>query len=212
MNPDFVAQISRVSRPRNVDGPAGDLAARRPEILQAIEVRLGDRPEQRRRRRALQRQRGSSLGNVFDPDVEPRGLPADPPQARVGRRPAKAVFLEARDGAVVDDVSLFVAPGRVDDLPRLQLDGVARDDPIDEPRGVAAGDEVLEQRRDVDQRRGIPNRVVFVLVERLVRARRKIAGPVTIAETLTKREGTIMKWRPDGHAWHYRKFCAESFP
>src|SRR5207302_332234 len=54
---------------------------------------------------------------------------------------------------------------------------IARDDVIEQSRRVTAGDEVLVERGDVEQRRGVPNRVIFAVVRQLVRARDDVAGP-----------------------------------
>src|SRR6185503_2538325 len=54
---------------------------------------------------------------------------------------------------------------------------VARDDAVQEPRGVAAGDAVLVQGRDVEQRRRVADRVVFPLVRELVGTGDDVPGP-----------------------------------
>ena len=77
--------------------------------------------------------------------------------------------------------------------------GVARDDAIDQRRRVAAGDDVFEERRDVDEPGGVADRVVLVLVQRLVRARRVVAGPLAVAEALDERQRPVVEWRADGH-------------
>ena len=128
-------------------------AARHAEVLQAADVGVGHGVEQPARGRPLQRQRGHLLGDVFDRDVEADRVLREPAQARIGRGPAERVLRQPRHRAVVDHLAVLVAPGRVVDLPDRELGRVARDHAIDQPDRVAAADAVLEQRRDVDQRR-----------------------------------------------------------
>ena len=84
---------------------------------------------------------------------------------------------EPRHRAVVDHLAVFIAPRRVVDLADGHLRRVARDDAIDQAHRIAAGHAVLEERRHVDQRARVANRVVFVLVMRLVGADRVVARP-----------------------------------
>ena len=98
------------------------------------------------------------------------------------------VLRQPRHRAVVDHLAVLVAPRRVVHLADGDLERVARDQAIDELDRVAAGDQVLEERRDVDQRRGVADRVVLVLVVRLVGADRVVARPLAIVEALAQRE------------------------
>ncbi len=133
------------------------------------------------------------------------GLTRDPAQARVCGRPTESIVREPADGAVVDDPPILVAPGRIDDLPRLQTRGAARDHAIDDVHGIGTGDEVLEERRDVEERGAVANRVVLVFVQRFVRARRVVARPVAVAQARAERERPVVKRRPDRHGGDYRQ-------
>ena len=144
------------------------------------------------RGRPLEGERRDLLGDVLDLDLHPDRVLAEPAQRRVRGRPAVDVLLEARDGPVVDGLAVLVAPGRVDDLPDGDLPEVARDDPVDEPRRVAPGEPVLVQGRDVDQRRGVADRVVLVLVVRLVRGDGVVARPLAVAQALAERERLLV--------------------
>ena len=155
--------------------------------------------QQPRRRRPLQRQRGDALGNVLDADVQARCVLGEPAQVRIGRGPAEHLIGHARHRPVVDHLAVFIAPRRVEDLADAHARGVARDDAIDEAHRVGTRDAVLEERRDVDQRAGVPDRVVFVLVMRFVGADRVVAGPVAIVEALAQLERARVEGGTDRH-------------
>jgi hypothetical protein len=105
-------------------------------------------------------------------------------------------------GAVVDHLAVLVAPRRVVNLSDGKLRDIARDDAIDELCRIAPVHDVFEQRRHVDQRRCVANRVVFVLVMRFVRAHRVIAGPLAKVQRFRQRERPLV----DGRAnWHGSK-------
>jgi hypothetical protein len=70
---------------------------------------------------------------------------------------------------------VFVAPRRVDDLADRDFAHVARDHAIDQAGRILSRQPIFVQRRDIDQRRRISNRVVFVIVMRFIRADRLIA-------------------------------------
>src|SRR5262249_13530809 len=135
-DPDLVAEVARVAGARDVYGHARDRARRDAEVLQVREVRVGDAREQPPRGRSLERERGRLFGDVLDVDLHAERVLAEPPKVRVGRGPAVGVLLEPRHRAVVDDLAALVAPRRVDDLTDLDLSRVARDDAVDEARGV----------------------------------------------------------------------------
>ena len=136
----------------------------------------------------------SSISNV-----EAERVLLEPAQGRIGRRPAVDVLLQARDGPVVDHLALLVAPRRVDDLADGDLAHVPRDDPIDEARRVAPRDPVLVEGRDVDQRRGVADRVVLVLVVRLVGGDGVVARPVAVVQALAERERLLVNGGSDRH-------------
>ena len=128
----------------------------------------------------MQGESGETLGDVFDIDIEAEGVLLEPAEAGIGGGPAIFVFAEAGDGAVVDDFALGIAPAAVDDLADGDFIDVAGDDTVDQLGGVGSGDEVFEERRDVDERGGIADGVVFVLVRHFVDADGVIARPLAI--------------------------------
>ena len=129
----------------------------------------------------------------------PQGVLLEPAQARVGRGPAVDVLRQPGDGPVVDDLAVLVAPRRVDDRADRDLAQVPRHDPVDEARRVLARDPVLEERRDVDQRRGVADRVVLVLVVGLVGGDRVVARPLAIVQALAERERPLVYGGSDRH-------------
>ena len=158
-----------------------------------------DRAQQLRRGRPLQRERRDLLRDVLDGHVEAGGVLPEPAQARIRRRPAERLLRQPRHRPVVDHLAVLVAPRRVEDLADRHLRHVAGDEPIDEPRGVAPVDQVLEERRDVDQRRGVADGVVLVLVMALVRADGVVAGPLAVVEALAERERALVDGGSDRH-------------
>ena len=135
-------------------------------------------------------------------DVEPGCVLAEPAQARIRGRPAEGLLAQSRHRAVVDHFAVLVAPRRVEHLPDRHPRDVSGDDPIDELGRVAPGHEVLEQRRHVDQRRGVADGVVFVLVVALVGADRVVTGPLAVFRL--SHSGRVRSWTavPIGMADH----------
>ena len=80
--------------------------------------------------------------------------------------------------------------------------------PVDQPRGVRPGDQVLVERRDVDERRGVADGVVLVLVVRLVRADGVVAGPLAVVRL--SQSGRVRGWKavPIGTREFYAERCA----
>ena len=98
-------------------------------------------------------------------------------------------LVEPRHRAIVDHLAALVAPRRVVDLSDARAPSASR--VMMRSTAAAASrpvSEVLEERRDVDERRGVADGVVFVLVVRFVRADRVVAGPLAIVEALAQRE------------------------
>src|SRR5213082_3961685 len=102
---------------------------------------------------------------------------SQPAQIGLGRREAILPLPEPADGAVVDRLALRVAPGRVQHLADLGRADVSRNQPVQQSRRIAAGDLVLVQRRDVEQRRGVAHRGVLALVRPVVGARHGVTRP-----------------------------------
>ena len=163
-------------------------------------VRIGHGLQQMPRRRSLQRQGRNALGHVVDGDLETDGILREPAQARIGRGPPVAVLTRPRHGSIIDHLSAFITPRRVVHLPDGQLAGVAGDDAVHQLRRVRSAHDVLEQRRHVDERRGVTDGVVFVLVVCLVRADGVIAGPLAVIQALGERKCTGVNGGANRHA------------
>src|SRR5262249_8632285 len=99
----------------------------------------------------------------------------------------------------VDDFALLIAPAAVDDLSNLHLVDVTGDDAIHQLGRVFAGDQILIQRRNVDERSRVANGVVLVLVMYLVHADRVVSRPLAVVQAVAKRESALVKGSSDGH-------------
>ena len=198
-HPNFKAEVAGVARARDIDGHASDLAARDAEIFEVGYVRVGGGLKEFCRGGTLQSESGDLFGNVFDVDVEGKGVLLKPAEAGVGGGPAIVVFAEAGDGAVVDHFAIWVAPAAVNHLIDGDFVDVARNDAVDEAGGVGTGDAVFEERRNVDERGGIADGVVFVLVVHFVNADGVIAGPFAIVQAFAEGERLFVKGGSDGH-------------
>ena len=132
-------------------------------------------------------------------NVEGNRFLLEPALARVRGSPTIRVLTYTRDGAIVNNLAVLITPAAVNHLAYAHLVNVACDDTINEARGILSGDHVLEQRSDVDQCRGIADRVVLVLVVRFVDADGVIAGPFAVAETVAQTEGSFVKRGSDRH-------------
>ena len=150
--------------------------------------------------RLLKRQRRYTFGNIFNLDVHPGCVLCKPAQARIGCGPAIGVFLEPGHRAVVDHFSMLIAPRRVDDLAHRHLSHVTSDYAIDQSRRISTRQPVLVEWRDIDQRRSVANRVVFMFVMWFVRADGVIAGPFAIVETFAKWKCAFVKCSSDWHS------------
>src|SRR5581483_11575481 len=164
-----------------------------PEILQVRDVRIRHRLQQPSRGRSLQRESGGLLGNILDLNVHVQAILAEPSQAGIGGCPAVGVLGKARNCSVVDDLAMFVAPTAIDHLSNGNFIDVTSDYAIDELGRVASGDHVLVQRGYVDQRGGIANRVVLVLMVYFVNANGVISRPLPVVQAVTQRKGSLVK-------------------
>ena len=79
---------------------------------------------------------------------------------------------------------------------------VARDDAIHQLGRVLSHNHVLVEGGDIDERGGVANGIVLVLVMHFVDTDRVVSGPLAVVETLTKRERPRMKCSSDrqGHS------------
>ena len=178
LDPQFVAEIARVARAGHVDGDLAYGRGASAEILQAAPVLSRNRLEHGPRRRPLEGQRSDLPGDVIDSNVQPARVQAEPPVVGLRSRPPERRLFQTAHGAVVDELAALVAPGRVVDLIDLKLAGVSRDDAVDQPDRVGPGDQVLEQRRHVDEPGRLANGVVLDVDRIGVLADGVIAPPV----------------------------------
>src|SRR6185437_5924421 len=111
----------------------------------------------------LQRERRDVGGHFGNPDVEADARVEQPVELPFAR--AEPVFLlaQAKDGAVIDQTPGIIAPDRIGHPPRPHLRDAARDQPIEEARGVRARDAVLHHRCQVVERGAVTDRKVFLL-------------------------------------------------
>jgi len=198
-NPDFVAEIAGVAGAGNVHGNPRDFAVRDAKVFEVGNIRARDGMEQSSGSWSLESERGGFLRNVVNVDVEAESILPEPAEAGIGGGPAVVIFAEAGDGAVVNDLAFGIAPAAVDDLIQRNLIDVAGDDAIDEASGVAAGDAIFEERRDVQEGSGVADGVVLVLVVHFVDTDGVIAGPLAIAEAFAEGESAFVKSGSDGH-------------
>ena len=129
----------------------------------------------------------------------PARVHPEPAQRRIGRRPTVRLLVQAGDRAVVDDAALLVAPRCVVDAADRELARVARDHAVDERCRVRAGDEILVERRDVDQGGRLADGVVLDLVRVVVGACGEIARPLPPLQLAVERLGAGMERGSDGH-------------
>ncbi len=144
----------------------------------------------------MQGKRGHLLGNVFDLYVHVQAVLAEPAQAGIGCRPAIDIFFETRDGAVIDDLALFIAPATINNLAHFDLVDVASDDAVHQSGRIFAGDQIFIERRDIDKRSRVANSVVLVLVN----AHGVIARPFAVVQAVAERERSLVKCGSDGQA------------
>ena len=181
-DPELIPEIAGVAGSRDVDRhllPAGlERCGPAPEVAQVAERAAGRRLQHVPRQGTLDGERGHLFRHVIDRHVEAGRVLAEPAELGVGGGPAERAVVEVMNRPVVDDLAVFVAPRRVVDLARLQFRRVAGDDPIDESERVGTRDFVLVERADVDERRGLADRVVLDVVSIGIDRRRVIAAPL----------------------------------
>ena len=189
-HPDLVAEIAGVAGARDVDRHAGDRAAASRGSTSAASMSASATARSSRADVgpcSASAATCSEMSSICD--VQPGGVLPEPAQARIGRRPPEHLLVQPRHRPVVDHLAALVAPRRVEDLARPPSSSTSRVMTRSTKRAASRpGDEVLEQRRDVDQRRGVADRVVLVLVVRLVGADRVVARPLAVVQALAERE------------------------
>ena len=139
-NPDLISQVAGVAGAGDVHRYTCNLATRHAKVSEIRDVTFRHSLQQLAGSWALQRQRRDLLGNVLNLNIHVQAVLPEPTQAGIGGGPAIDVFLEARDRAVVDDLTLLVTPAAVNHLPDLDLVDVARDYTVHQPRRILAGD------------------------------------------------------------------------
>ena len=195
VQPDLVAEVAGVAGARDGHRLAGEHVRCHAEELDAVHRRLAAAIQHRARLRSLQRERGHLLGALGDGHVHADRVHVQPAQRRFGGGEAEAVLVEARHRAVVEQLAFVVAPAGVVHLSDGELGDVARHDPIEQPRGVGALDQVLHQRRDVDQRRVVADRPVLALEAEVVGPDRNVPGPAPPVLRQAERGGARMERR-----------------
>ena len=168
-------------------------------VLEALQIGRRQLLEDRSRARPLQGQGRRRRGHVLDLHVEARGVEVQPAEVRVGGGEAERLLAEARDGAVVDHLAGRVAPGGIEHLAHLGPGDVARDDAVKEPLGIRAHDQVLVERRHVEQRRRAADSVVLAVVGELVRAGDHVPRPPAPRLALAQRGGARVERRLPQH-------------
>ena len=165
------------------------------EVLQRIELVLADAVEDRARLRTLQAERRHLIGHFRDLHVHADGVHRQPAQRRFGGCHAEELRAEARDSAVVEELAVFVAPAGVGDDALFHLEHVARRDLVQKARGVRAFDHVFHQRRDIDQRRAVADRPIFVVERQIVRADHHVARPAAPILRHAQARGALVEGR-----------------
>ncbi len=195
IHPDFEAEIAGVAGARDADRNVADAGVRQAKILELVERLCAAAVEHRARLWTLQAQGRHPVGDFGDFHVEPDRVHREPAQRRFGRGHAKAVLVQLGDRAVVKHLPVVVAPAGVVDLAHLHFQDVARGDLVQQARGIRPLDQVLHQRRDVDQRRAIADRPIFVLERELVGTEHDVPGPTPPVLRHAQARGALVKRR-----------------
>ena len=143
--------------------------------------------------RALHGERGDLLGDLADLDVKADRRGREPVELSLGGAHAVLVVGHAKDGAVIDQLALVVAPHRIRDPPRPRLAQIAGHQAVEEAQGVGAGDAVLHHRSQVVERARITDREVFLL-DAGEDIDGGVAAPRHEAVQLARRAGALVEW------------------
>src|ERR1700752_3796662 len=139
-DPEFITQIARVARARNLNRPTRDSSFCHTKVFETRDVCvLYETLEQAARSWTLQGERGNTFRNVFDLHVHACGVLRKPAQTRIGCGPAIGILFETRNCAVVDHFTAFVAPRCIDHLAHRHFSHIASDDAVNESRSVFTG-------------------------------------------------------------------------
>ncbi len=160
-DPQLVAQVPRVARAADVHLQGADPQAPPSVVGQVRQRAPASRPPARGATGAPgwpeppgRRSRSSTL------HVQAARVEAQPAQLSLGRGPAPRAVVQAVERAVVDEPTVLVAPGRVDDPPGRRARAASRVMTRSTSRvGVPPREVVLAERRDVDERRRVADGV-----------------------------------------------------
>src|SRR3990172_8205410 len=121
-------------------------------------------------------------------DLDPHARPVALEPLLVRRRRGEAVppVTEIPERPVVDRLPALVAPRGVCDVPFPELPDVPGDDLVQEERGVLPADAVLVQGGDVDEPRGVPDRVILHVRHDRIRTRSQVPRPRLPLPALTR--------------------------
>ena len=173
------AEVAGVAGPAQRHRGVGHLDRHVVEVAQRLRLRH-QRAEHGPRPRALHGEHPVALGDVLelDPHAAPELL--EPRQRRPRRGQEELVGRVPEHHPVVHDVPVVVAPRRVVRLARPARLDVAHQRPGQQPLGVRPGDEVLVERRGVEDPDRVPDREVLVLRCMGVAQRRQRPLPVRV--------------------------------
>src|SRR4029077_15081267 len=182
------------------------------EGFEAFDARQTHRLQQLAGSRALHRERRDLLGDLADLDVKAERGGREP--VELSLRGAYTVFVvgHAKDGAVIDQMALVVAPHRVRDPPRPRLAQVAGHQAIEEAQSVGTGDAVLDHRSQVVERARVTDREVLLL-DAGEYVDGGVAAPWHEAVQLARRAGALVERRLQqrlavvrlAHGEHFRR-------
>ena len=82
--------------------------------------------------------------------------------------------------------------------PDFDLVDVASDDAVHQAGRIFAGDQILVERRDVDERGRVADGVVLVLVVHFVHADGVVARPFAVVQAVAEGESSLVKCGSDG--------------
>ena len=178
----LVPAVACVPRSRHVDVDVRDLGSAPAEVANILPVLAARLLQYLPREPALEREPGGLIADVLDVGVEARRVHAEPPFGRIGGGDPVGVLGQPSDRAVVDHLAFFVAPRRIEDLVDLEPGDVSGHHAVEQASGVGPTNDVLVQRRDVDDPCRLADRVVFDVVEVGVDGRAVVARPFTPCE------------------------------
>src|SRR5438445_445828 len=194
LNPDFVSEVARVSGPRDLDGNAIELRLDESEVLQLLNSAISRFQQNRPGRGSLERERSDVFGDVVHLGIQPHPRVLEPFQIRLRGRHSEGPIPEIPKRAVVDRLAAFIAPWRVVDLSLREFRRIPGDDVVHEVQGILPADEVLVERRDVEQARRVTDRVILHLRDEGVRRGREISGPSSPFPAVAQCRRPRMKW------------------